>query len=66
MLDLRSLERTLEVLLQDATQFDTETLENIVTNCKNEIGILSSKDDSYYIELVCKTHAYALVELSKR
>lgn len=65
MLNITSLEQTLIALIEEA-EFDKETLENIVTNCKSEIESETiTSHTQYYIELVCKCHAYAMVALSK-
>lgn len=64
-LNITSLELTLISLLEEE-ELDKETLEDIITKCKNEIESETITSHTYlYIELVCKCYAFAMVALSK-
>lgn len=70
MFDIKILEKVNKDL-KEGFYFPTETLENVVENCRDEVATLSYKEVrennlQHYVDLLCEVGYLAKLELMKR
>ena len=70
MFDIKILEMVKKDL-KEGFYFPTETLENVVKNCRDEVATLSYKEVrennlQYYVDLLCEVGHLAKLELMNR
>ena len=70
MFDIKILEMVKKDL-KEGFNFPTETLENVVENCRDEVATLSYKEVrennlQHYVDLLCEVGHLAKLELMKR